>query len=160
MSKILYEASPSMVRMNPIGTVLMFLLILAGITIAVAGGQIVESLGISVEDVDRRIFGVVGIVLLVIGFFRLLAWWVATKFDHLKIKEDELVWSHGLLNKQYVEITMSSVRTVRVNQSILQRMMNAGDITIFTSGDKPELVIRGLPDPDIIRDNIKGEAKE
>ena len=158
MSNVLYEASPSMVRMNPIGTVLMILLVVAGIAIAVAGGQIAAVLGIPAPEVDGRIFAIAGIVLAVIGFFRLLSWWVATKVDHLKIKEDELVWTHGLLNKQYVEISMGSVRTVRINQTLLQRLMNAGDVTIFTSGDAPELVVRGLPDPDSIRDYIKGEA--
>lgn len=147
-----------MVRMNPIGTVLMILLVVAGIAIAVAGGQIAAVLGIPAPEVDGRIFAIAGIVLAVIGFFRLLSWWVATKVDHLKIKEDELVWTHGLLNKQYVEISMGSVRTVRINQTLLQRLMNAGDVTIFTSGDAPELVVRGLPDPDSIRDYIKGDA--
>lgn len=159
MAKVLYEASPSLVRMNPLGTVLMVLLTLMGIAIAVAGGEIADRLAIPVTGVDDRIFGIIGIVLAVIGFFRLLIWWIATKVDHLKIKEDELVWSHGLLNKQYVEISTSSVRTVRVNQSLLQRMMNAGDVTIFTSGDKPELVVKGLPDPDAIRSSTGG-AKE
>jgi len=160
MSNVLYEASPSLVRMNPIGTVFMFLLVVVGVAVAVAGSQIVGMLGVPVPDLDARVFGVVGIALAVIGSFRLLSWWVSTKVDHLKIKEDELVWTHGLLNKQYVEISTSSVRTVRVNQSILQRLMNAGDVTIFTSGDAPELVVRGLPDPDAIREHIKGDARE
>ena len=159
MSNVLYEASPSMVRMNPVGTVVMVVLVLLGILIAIAGGHIGGMLGVPVEAVDGRVFGIVGIVLAVIGFFRLLSWWVSTKVDSLKIKEDELIWTHGLLNKQYVEISMGSVRTVRINQSLMQRMMNAGDVTIFTSGDAPELVVRGLPDSDAIRDHIKGQGK-
>lgn len=160
MSNVLYEASPSMVRMNPVATVLMILMVLVGIAVAVAGGQIAGMFGIPVGDLDGRIPGIIGIVLVVIGVFRLISWWIATKVDRLKIKEDELVWTHGLLNKQYVEISMSSVRTVRVNQSFLQRMMNAGDVTIFTSGDAPELIVKGLPDPDAIRDHIKREGKD
>jgi uncharacterized membrane protein YdbT with pleckstrin-like domain len=107
---------------------------------------------------DSRLTGAVGIVFLVVGGFRLLSWWISTKVDHLKITEDELVWTRGLLNKQYVEIGIGSVRTVRVNQSLLQRMMNAGDVTIYTAGDTPEMVVRGLPDPGAIRDHIKTEA--
>ncbi len=159
MSKVLYEASPSMVRMNPVGTVLMIILVLAGVAIAVGGTQIVGMLNLPGGDLDSRLFRIVGIVISVLGAFRLLSWWIATKFDHFKIKEDELVWTHGLLSKQYVEISTGSVRTVRVNQSIIQRMMNAGDVTIYTSGDKPELVVKGLPNPDVIRDYIKGDAR-
>lgn len=122
MSDILYEANPSMVRMNPFGTVLAVLLIPVG----------------------------VGIILLIY-------WYILAKVDHLTIKTDEIVWSHGLINKQITEINMSSVRTVRVKQSLLQRILKAGDIEIYTAGDMPEVVIRGMPEPEAIRDHIKGE---
>ncbi len=95
-----------------------------------------------------------------IGILLLLYWYVQTKYDHLSIRDDEIVWTHGLLSKQYTEINMSSVRTVRVTQSLLQRMLSAGDIAIFTAGDAPELVIKGMPNPDEIREHIKGQAKK
>jgi uncharacterized membrane protein YdbT with pleckstrin-like domain len=50
------------------------------------------------------------------------------------------------------------VRTVRVKQSLLQRLLNAGDIEVYTAGDVPELVIRGMPDPEAIRNHIKGQS--
>lgn len=106
-------------------------------------------------------FGTVLAVLLIplgIGLLLLLYWYIQTKFDHLTIRTDEIVWTHGLLNKQYTEINMSSVRTVRVKQSLLQRLLNAGDIEVYTAGDVPEVVIRGMPDPEAIRDHIKGQS--
>jgi uncharacterized membrane protein YdbT with pleckstrin-like domain len=106
-------------------------------------------------------FGTVLAVLLIpvgVGLLLLLYWYIQTKFDHLTIKTDEIVWTHGLLNKQYTEINMSSVRTVRVKQSLLQRLLNAGDIEVYTAGDVPELVIRGMPDPEAIRNHIKGQS--
>ena len=156
MSNVLYEASPSMVRMNPFGTLLMILLILLGIFLAVAGGQLLAAIGIPVGD--KRIVGGIGILVVAVGFLRLLSWWVATKLDRLVIKEDEVVWTHGLLNKEYTEINMGSVRTVRVSQSMLQRIMDAGDVTIFTSGDIPELMVKGLPNPGAIREHIKSDV--
>lgn len=106
-------------------------------------------------------FGTVVATLLIpigIGILILLYWYISTKADKLTIKSDEVVWTHGLISKQYTEINMSSVRTVRVSQSLLQRVVNAGNIEIYTSGDEPELVIRGLPNPDEIREHIKGQA--
>ena len=79
------------------------------------------------------------------------------KSDQLVIKDDEIVWTHGLVNKDYTEISMGSVRTTRISQTLLQRIMNAGDIEIYTSGDNPELVVKGLPDPSEIRRLIKGQ---
>jgi uncharacterized membrane protein YdbT with pleckstrin-like domain len=93
-----------------------------------------------------------------IGILILLYWYLIMKADKLLIKEDEVVWTHGLISKKYVEINMSSIRTVRVEQSLLQRMLNAGKIEIFTAGDVPELTVNGMPNPDKIRELIKGEA--
>ncbi len=95
-----------------------------------------------------------------IGIIILLWLYIKTKMDKLTIKTDEIVWAHGLLNKSYTEINMSSVRTVKVTQSILQRMLNAGNVAIYTAGDNPEVVIHGLPEPDKVRDYIKGQNEE
>ncbi len=67
------------------------------------------------------------------------------------------MWEHGLINKKYTEVNMSSVRTARVTQNLLQRILDAGDIEIYTAGDQPELVVRGLPRPNAIREYIKGQ---
>ena len=158
MTDVLYEASPSMIRSNPVGTTLVIMLILLGVYLAIVADQVAASVGL--PEGSTKIVGIVGIVLVAIGFVQLLAWWIATKFDHLQVTEDEIIWTHGLLSKQYTEINMSSVRTVRVAQSLLQRIMNAGDVSIFTSGDDPELVVRGLPGPAAIRQHGKGERPE
>ena len=155
MNDVLYEASPSMVRIHPMGTIMMILLIFLGVYLAISGGNAAAAIGL--PDISSKIVGLIGIVLVVIGFVQMLAWWIATKFDHLKVTDDEIMWTHGLLNKQYTEINMSSVRTVRVAQTSLQRIMNAGDVAIFTAGDEPELQVRGLPAPDEIRQHVKGE---
>ena len=143
MSEILYEANPSMIRRNPLGTVAMILAVPAA---AIGAVMLREN-----QPVAGALIAAAGIALLL-----LMYWWAQTKMDHLTIRDDEIVWTHGLLSKQYVEISLHSVRTVRVSQSLLQRIMNAGDVTIFTSGDAPELVIKGLPDPDAVREHIKG----
>ena len=93
-----------------------------------------------------------------IGILILLYWYLTMKADKLVIKDDEVIWTHGLLSKQYVEINMASIRTTRVEQTLLQRMLNAGKIEIFTAGDEPELSVNGMPNPDKIRELIKGVA--
>lgn len=93
-----------------------------------------------------------------IGILILLYWYISMKSDKLTIKDDEVVWTHGLLSKQYVEINMSSIRTTKVEQTLLQRMLNACKVQIYTAGDEPELSVNGLPDPEKIREAIKGLA--
>ena len=55
-------------------------------------------------------FGTVLAVLLIpvgVGLIMLAYWYIQTKADHLTIKEDKIVWTHGLFSKQYTEINMS-----------------------------------------------------
>jgi len=160
MSEVLYEASPSMVRMNPIGTVIVALLLCAGLVIALPPAANAIAAIVNLPEVEARLISMIGMAVAAISLLILLSWYTKTKIDRLLIKKDELVWTHGLLSKQYTEINMGSIRTVRVTQSVLQRIMGAGDVTVFTSGDLPEVVIRGLPNPDIIRDYVKGEARD
>jgi uncharacterized membrane protein YdbT with pleckstrin-like domain len=156
MAKVLYEANPSLLRTHPFATMFLVVLLLAGIVIAIAGGTIAASLAI-----PSQLVGGAGIAIMAVAFVWLLVWYISTKMDHLVIKDDEIVWSHGLISKQYTEISLSSVRTTRVKQTLMQRIMDAGDVMVFTAGDRPELHIRGLPEPGRIRDllqNDRGKA--
>ena len=160
-SEVRYEAHPSMLRMRPFSTLLALALMLAGVLVAILGKGLMPAL--LPEQLNDRVVQVVGIVVFALAAMQLLAWWVSTLSDRLKITDDEMLWTHGLMNKQYTEISMGSVRTVRVTQSLLQRLMNAGDITVFTTGDLPELVVRGLPEPNRVRELVKarsGDAAE
>jgi uncharacterized membrane protein YdbT with pleckstrin-like domain len=157
MPEVLYEAHPSLLRTRPFGTLLTILLMLGGILVAVVGDQAMPPELKQQVQLDGQTLQMIGIGVFAFATLQLLSWWVATLTDHLEITPDEILWTHGLLSKQYTEINMVSVRTVRVTQTLFQRLMNAGDITIYTSGDTPELVVRGLPDPSQIRELIKAQ---
>lgn len=150
MSQVLYDAHPSLIRSRPFGTFLAFLMVIGGVAIALSGRG---SLALVPGELP---LGVVGIGLFGLGCLLLLSWFISVRMDRLQIKPDEIVWTHGLISKQYTEINMTSVRTVRVSQSILQRLLGAGDLAVYTAGDRPEMVIKGLPEPTRIRDLIKG----
>jgi uncharacterized membrane protein YdbT with pleckstrin-like domain len=145
--------------MRPFGTLIAWLLVLAGGYVVVTGSiPYVSDLLADVQLpawVDLRY---VGYLLIAWGLLQLLGWWLSARFDHLQITQRELVWTHGFLNKQYTETNMASVRTVRVQQSLLQRLLNAGDLVVYTTGDEPELTIKGLPRPGEIRALIKQQS--
>ena len=148
MSQVLYEASPSLVRMNPFGSVLLILALVGGVILATP--PVASGLSANLA-LDSRFVSLAGLAVAALAFLWLLVWFVKTKMDHLVIKADEIVWTHGLLSKQYTEIAQTSIRTVRVQQSILQRLMGAGDVLIYTAGDMPEVLIRGLAEPEKLR---------
>jgi uncharacterized membrane protein YdbT with pleckstrin-like domain len=158
MSDILYQANPSVWRTHPFGTILCIVLIVLGGYVAVTAKLPYLSALLAQQQIAiPEAFDIrwVGYGLMVIGVLPLLRWWLQSLFDHLEIRPNEIIWTHGLLNKNYTETNMASVRTVRVQQSFFQRLVGAGDLVIYTTGDQPELAISGLPRPNEIREHIK-----
>ncbi|QIK38261.1 PH domain-containing protein [Caldichromatium japonicum] len=159
MSEVLYSAHPSLIRSRPLATVLTLLLLVGGSLLFLKGEQALPP-ELTLPGLDDLVLRLLGLLLFVFALFRLVGWWLASLSDRLEISADEILWSHGLLSKHYTEISMNAVRTVHVSQSLLQRILNAGDLTIYTSGDLPELVVRGLPDPGRIRALIRSPVRE
>lgn len=158
-AKIRYEAHPSLIRMRPFATVLVLGLTVLGVLAALTGPTLVpDALAAWVVSIDPRFIQAGGALLFVLGLLQLLVWWVSTRTDRLKITDDEILWTHGLLSRNYTELSMGAVRSLQVSQSLFQRLVDAGDIRIFTTGDLPELVVRGLPAPNRIRELIRARG--
>ncbi|MEQ8515174.1 MAG: PH domain-containing protein [Chromatocurvus sp.] len=90
-----------------------------------------------------------------VGIIILLWWYLQTKASKLTVYEHEIMFEKGLLSKERSEVNISIVRTVRVKQSFFNRIFGVGTVEIFTAGDNPEIVARGMPDPNRIRELIK-----
>ncbi|CAN5397552.1 hypothetical protein BH10PSE12_BH10PSE12_13910 [soil metagenome] len=87
----------------------------------------------------------------VVGILGLGIWWVTIKGERLAVSEREIMLERGLLSKQRTQLNLGSVRSVRISQTMFQRMFNVGDIEIFSAGDMAEIAIRGMPDPNRVR---------
>jgi uncharacterized membrane protein YdbT with pleckstrin-like domain len=163
MSSVRYDAHPSLLRMRPFATLLTLALLALGAAVAVLGRQALPAslppeLTRALAQIDSGWVQMGGLAVFGLAVLRLLSWWLSTRSDWLRITDDEILWTHGLLNKQYTEVNLESVRTVRVTQSLFQRLVGAGDVTVFTTGDLPELAVRGLPEPDRIRELAKARS--
>ncbi len=90
-----------------------------------------------------------------IGIIILLYWYLQTKASKLSITEHDILYEKGLLSKERSEIGIKGVRTVTVKQSFFNRIFGVGAIEIFTAGDDPEISVKGLPDPNKVRELIK-----
>lgn len=91
-----------------------------------------------------------------LGLLILLGWYLHNKASRLTVYENEILFEKGLLSKERLEVNMHSVRTIRVNQSFLDRVFGVGKVEIYTAGDSPEIIAHGLPDPNRIRELVKG----
>lgn len=165
MTDILYQATPSLWRMRPMGSAIAWLMLAGGLYVGFTGylpylrPLLDSSLTLADQNIQpQTLIAYGGYLIAALSAFNLLRWWLACLVDRLEIHPNEILWTHGLLAKHFTEINISSIRTVQVRQSLLQRMLGAGDLVIYTAGDEPELAVRGLPRPHEIRDHIRQSA--
>jgi uncharacterized membrane protein YdbT with pleckstrin-like domain len=88
----------------------------------------------------------------VVGWPVLLIWWIRHKGARLALSEQEVLLERGLLARQRTQISLSSIRSVRITQSFGQRLFDVGDVELFSAGDIAEIAIRAMPHPGRIRD--------
>lgn len=88
----------------------------------------------------------------IVGFLVIGIWALVVRTERLAVGERDILLERGFIAKQRVQVSRDSVRAVRVSQGIMQRLLGVGDIEIFTGGDYPEIAIRGLPRPNVVRE--------
>jgi uncharacterized membrane protein YdbT with pleckstrin-like domain len=76
------------------------------------------------------------------------------------IDGDKLRYELGILAKTTRNIQLSKVQDVRVDQSLGQRMLSVGDISIETSGEASRLRVNNIDNPHAIADEIIVASQE
>lgn len=91
-----------------------------------------------------------------VGIIILLTWYMKCKATKLEIGNGEISLEEGLLSKGRTEVDITSVRSVKVYQSFMNRLFGVGNVSVFTAGDAPEISAIGMPRPQEFKDIIKG----
>jgi len=142
-----YDDHPAMFRNHPLGCVGVCILILAPVlALLMYRNEIAEMGGFP----PAMLLAATGF-----GFVILLYWFVQTRATRLRITGDQVHLERGLLSKRHVELNVSQIRAVRVYQNFFDRIFRVGRIEIFTTGDDPEFVVAGMPDPSRVRDHVR-----
>ena len=89
--------------------------------------------------------------ILFIGILVIAVWWVMHKGERLALSEREVLLERGLLSKQRTEVALGSIRSVRITQSLGQRIFDVGHVEMFSAGDVAEIAIKNMPRPGRIR---------
>jgi len=87
--------------------------------------------------------------------FPLIYWYLESVANKLTIDGGQLLYERGIFSKDRTEIQLTSIRTVKIYQSLANRIFGVGTISVFTSGDMPEVVLEGFPNPSLIRESLK-----
>ena len=78
----------------------------------------------------------------------------------LIVRDEEIAYENGLLKRKSTEIGLTSIRTVLVDQTLVQRILNIGDLSIASSGTEAyEVQIKNMPAPYAIRDDIQARSR-
>lgn len=90
-----------------------------------------------------------------VGIVWLLVWYIKTRATTLTVGDERVSLSRGVFAKERMEIELSSIRTVEIDQSFIDRIFNCGVLKIYTAGDRPELTVKGMPDPNRLRSALR-----
>jgi membrane protein YdbS with pleckstrin-like domain len=101
------------------------------------------------------------------GFVPLAIWLFFTMVRHIKqrlvkiiILGDRLRYEKGLFSKSTENIELVKVQDVRVNQTLLQRMFNIGNLSFETAGGSSRREIYSIDNPQNAADHILSLARD
>lgn len=94
-----------------------------------------------------------------LGILILLYWYLQTKSVRLRISGDDIELERGLLRKSRTDLDLRKIRSVHVDQGLLQRIFGVGTMEVYTTGDEPEFKLYGMSNPNDVRNYIKGRSR-
>lgn len=85
-------------------------------------------------------------------------WWERMGTTLKVYKDGRIILEKGVLNKDSQEIMSAHIRSIRIKQSLMERILNIGTLIISTAGRASdfdeELVMKGIERPNYTRDSI------
>jgi uncharacterized membrane protein YdbT with pleckstrin-like domain len=105
---------------------------------------------------DYAAVGVTGLAVGAFAGYRLLAWWVRNRTTSLTLTTRRINLKAGSFTSHSTEIPYKDILDVQVHQGLLNRMLNVGDMTLFTRmPDKKQIVVMAIPDPEGVAAEIR-----
>ena len=86
---------------------------------------------------DRDTAGIaflVGVTLFVFALFIFIGAWIERWTTEIEVTDRRVVYKRGLIRRETVEMNMDKVESVDVNQSILGRIFDYGDVIVRGTG--------------------------
>jgi membrane protein YdbS with pleckstrin-like domain len=94
--------------------------------------------------------------LIVIGLILLVIPSLLVRMTRYRISNYRIDFERGLLSRSIDTLELWHVEDISFHQSLLDRVLNVGDITVLSHDDTtPKLVLQGLPSPRSLFDSLK-----
>jgi uncharacterized membrane protein YdbT with pleckstrin-like domain len=81
-------------------------------------------------------------------------------FVRLQLEDFRLRFESGLVSKSTRIMELRKVQDIRVNQSLIQRMIGTGDLSIETAGESSRLEMLDIDNPQAVADKILAAAHQ
>jgi uncharacterized membrane protein YdbT with pleckstrin-like domain len=85
----------------------------------------------------------------------LIQQWFQRWITEIAVTNRRVIYKRGLVQRQTNEMNMDKVESVKINQSILGRLLDYGDVTILGTGEGFE-TLRTIASPIELRNSITG----
>jgi uncharacterized membrane protein YdbT with pleckstrin-like domain len=93
--------------------------------------------------------------LALVAIFLLIQQWIQCWVTEIAVTNRRVIYKKGLIRRQTNEMNMDKVESVQIDQSILGRMLDYGDVTILGTGEGFE-TLRTISSPIELRNSITG----
>lgn len=94
----------------------------------------------------------VGVLIIALALFDRIA-------THFEVTSRTVSLRKGIMTREITEVPIRGIREIRLTQGIIQRLVNVGTVGFSTaSTSQVEVVYRGVPDPNGLRELVKKHA--
>src|SRR3979411_1403947 len=123
-------------------------------------GPVTTVVVVLVGTIAAKIGGVSDSIVLVLVFFLLVSlFWLLTRYakwatTNFVLTNDRIIHRTGVIAKHGREIPLDHINDISYNQSIFERIIGAGDLTIESAGERGQEVFPDLPKPGVVPNEI------
>ncbi len=132
-------------------------MIQAGYAIALVWALATTAFILSNEAPDPRLWALLSIPAAIAIYSVILH--LQKAFIHLTIDGGRIRYESGMLSKSTRTMDLSKLQDVRVDQSVSQRLLGIGDLSIESAGNTSQIVINSIDRPQEAADRILGLAR-
>jgi membrane protein YdbS with pleckstrin-like domain len=93
--------------------------------------------------------------ILILGVVPFLRWW----FTYFVLTSDRLITRTGVIAKHSKEMPLERINDVTFNQSVIERMLGAGDLLVESAGERGQTRISNVRNPEQIQLMIYKETE-
>ena len=91
------------------------------------------------------------LALTALGVALMAVWKVSCITTTLGVDDHAVHFSTGIVHRVRCDIRKEQIRSVTVDQSILQRLLGTGAVAVFSTGDQAEFRVDAIVDPHEVR---------